>query len=1217
MTTGEREDAPDELGAIDRAIEALELQRAVLGDDVVETTLQTLRQRRSAAAARQTGEQRKLVTVLFADLVDFTVLSRELDAEDTRTVVGRYFAAWQKAIDEAGGVVEKFIGDAVMAVFGLYRAQEDDARRAVRCALAMRTALAELADDVQATYGVRLRMRVGVDTGDVVVSALGERAGHEFVAVGPTVNRASRIQSAAPPDGVLISADTHRQVRGWFTFEPLPGLQLKGIDRPTDTYLVLSERPHGFRLDRAGGVEGVESRTVGRDVELHRLQERFADVVDDGRWKVMTIVGDAGVGKSRLLLEFDQWLGEQPDSLWWFRGRAFPSGQHSPGALLRDLMATRLGVQESDPVEVVRHKLAEGMAVAFGEGDQARQAARVLGAWLGFAPDDGTGPGPVPRDPQALRGQATDWLARYFARLSERAPVVVLLEDLHWADDGSLRWIDAADDVLTEARVFVVATARPVMLEERPHWGEGLAHHMRLTLQPLSRRESRALLAELLQRVDDVPPALVDVVVQTAEGNPFYIEELVTWLVDEGVVVPGPERWTVVTDRVEQLSVPSTLRGVLQARIDALTTTERRVLQRASVVGRVFWDDAVNHLRTRTDAAEPESDITLERLRRKEIVFERELSAFEATREFLFKHALLRDVAYDGVLRAQRAAYHGLAARWLADISERSHRAGEFAALIAEHHDRAGDADAAHWYLRAGRQALAVHALEEATRLLSRGIDVLEAATATTEDADRDAQALRFDLLLERQTAYDRRGERELQQQDLARLASALPQGDPARSVRLDLARSRWDFAASDYDEAERWAASATATAERAGMVEETGEAQLWRGKALTWHGLMDDARQVLARALDVSRVAGRGDLEGETLRYLSMVENNESQYEAALTLAQQALEVHERDNDTEGQSVVLAQFATVLFNMGRYDEARAYLEQTLPIFRMSGHRYREAVALGNMASICLGQCQLTDARRWGHESLAVVESLHDKESMAVSLDVLGQVALAVGDWDTAQSHLLQAVEVGRDLEGFPVLTDAYARLAYLALDTGRLDEALRYGQLGTQSAAESTGELQPAHAHLAYAYVLTAAGRDDESDAWFARAAEVFTSLELPALTDEATAGRARLALRAGRADAALEMVEELLPGLVQERLLVCARPAAMLLACCDVLDAAGDPRAPRVRSSAQAHLQAMADQITDELMRQGFLGTPLNRALMEPATIDLRTEGQPAQRG
>ncbi len=427
-------------------------------------------------------------------------------------------------------------------------------------------------------------MRVGIDTGEVVVSTLGERQDDSYVAVGPTVNRAARVQAAAPVDRVLVSVDTQRVLRGAFGVEAQEPLTLKGIDQPVDAFVVTGERQSTFRLDRSAGVEGVETRTVGRELQLRFLQDRVDDVTDEGRWRVVTVVGDAGVGKSRLLLDLDTWLAEREEAVFWFRGRASPATQESPHALLRDLVAARLDLHAGDPPDVVRRAFVEAFTTALGPLEGPRLAVDAA-AFLGYdvqQPDDA-----VPTHPQALRDRGSHALARLLHALSRVAPVVVLLEDLHWADEGSLRWLDAAAPELADATVLVVATARPTLLERRERWGEGLAHHERLDLAPLSRRESRELVGQLLARVEDLPRTLTDLVVDHAEGNPFYLEELVTWLVDAGVVVRGDPAWTVAHDRVGTVAVPPTLKGVLQSRLDALTPAERDQLQRASVLGRV------------------------------------------------------------------------------------------------------------------------------------------------------------------------------------------------------------------------------------------------------------------------------------------------------------------------------------------------------------------------------------------------------------------------------------------------------------------------------------------------------------------------------------------------------------------------------------------------------------------------------------------------------
>ncbi|KQX66577.1 adenylate/guanylate cyclase domain-containing protein [Angustibacter sp. Root456] len=1191
MTGGAAFDGPartaaDECAELDRAIAALEAQRDVLGDDVVDTALRPLRDRRQRAERQVNGEQRKLVSVLFADLVDFTTLSRGLDAEDTRAVVAAYFDAWQKVITTHGGVVEKFIGDAVMAVFGLHHAHEDDAQRAIRAALAMRDGLPALNATLVERYGVTLAMRVGVDSGEVVVSTLDERVGTDFVVVGDTVNRASRLQAAAPLNGVLVSADAHRPVRGWFAVEPLTGLHLKGIDEPVDAFVVRSERPRGFHLDRARGVEGVETRTVGRDVELRQLQELLWDTVEDRRFTVVTVVGDAGVGKSRLLLDFDRWLGERSEDVWWFRGRATASDQNRAGALLRDMMATRFGVQESDPPPVVRAKAEAGVRQAFPDEPAATQHARTVAAWLGFELDD-VGPS-LPREPQALRDQATTLLGRYFAQLSESAPVVILVEDLHWADDGSLRWLDAAADVLRERPVLVVATARRTLLEQRPLWGEGLEHHRRLGLQPLSRRESRALLRELLQHVQELPSSVVDLVADAAEGNPFYIEELVTWLVDAGVIERGSPHWRVREDRIGAVAVPSTLRGVLQARLDALTMAERVVLQRASVVGRVFWDDAVDHL---DDGTAAPTSAALDQLHRRELVFQREQSAFDTAREFLFKHALLRDVAYEGVLRTRRSAYHAQAARWLVEVTERTGRVDEYAALIAEHLDRAGDPAAARWYLRAAYHARSIHALTEAVRLLTRGIDL---------SADAEAP-LRFDLLAAREQVLDRMGERARQLADLDSMAEiARRLDDPGRHVVLLASRSQAAFENSEYDRASQSAREAAEVAARAGLVREEAEALLWWGKSLTWHGHNVEARRVLDQALRRARDAVDQGLEAETLRYLSMLSGNQGEYGTALELLHQAQEVLRESGDTEARSVVLAQTATALFQLGRYAEAQAVLEQALPVFRLSGHRYRVGIALGNLASTGLMLRRVAEARRWCDEAIEISTALDDRESLATNLDVLAQLDVVLGRWNAAAERLRAALTVADAVPATALQTDCLAWLGVVELARGSVEEALAFTQRAAATAQEGELVLEAGTADLALGRVATAAGRFDLAQKALTRAVRRFRGLGLAAAAREGEAGLAAVDVASGHGADALRRVEALLPHLDLDGLTGSYRPELVLETCWTVLQHEHDPRAAEVAEASRAYLEAVARQIGDEQLAAEYLSEATRARLL-----------------
>lgn len=1178
----------DDLESVEQAIATLEAQRDVLGSAVVDTALAPLREQRAALLARRTAEQRKLVTVLFADVVDFTVLSQTLDPEDTRTLINAYFRRWHEHIATHGGVVEKFIGDAVMAVFGLHQSHEDDPHRAIRAALAMREALEELNSEFAQGHP-RLDMRVGIDTGEVVVSALDDRPGQDFVVVGETVNRAARIQSAAPPGGILISRDTHRHVRGRFSFTEVEPLQLKGITEPVRAYLVGTERPASFRLDENRGVEGVQTRTIGREVSLRRLQNQFWDVADERRWRVVTVVGDPGVGKSRLLLEFDRWLAEIDHKLYWFRGRAAPIAQNVANGLLRDVVAARLDIRERDDPATVLRKLEEGLGAVLGTGETARHKAHLVGFWLGFDLSDSTYVTGLRHDPQGLRQRASVHLAEYFARLADDLPVVILLEDLHWADEGSLAWIDDADDVLRDSRVLVVATARPAFIETHRHWGEGLEHHVRLPLEPLSRRESGQLLTEILQRVDNLPTTLRDLLLSTAEGNPFHLEELVKWLVESDVIVTGVGAWHVREERLGGVHVPPTLRGVLQARIDALTPPEQLVLQRASVIGRVFWDDAVASLATEPSPSSATAE-ALDRLRSREVVYQRPESAFDGTHEFLFKHAVLRDVTYDSVLRAQRQAYHGLAARWLEQMTERNQRIDEYAALIAEHHDSSGEVAAAgHWYLRAAQQASSVHALAEATRLLDRATTIVPC----------DEPALHFDVILAREGVFDRTGDRDAQRRDLDLLETLAPQLDDRRRVQLLLRWASWRFHHSEYEEQEVPAQAAVELARAAGMADLEADALLWWGRGLTWKGAHAQAKDVLEQALAKARETQQPRLIGESLRYLGIVANNESQFPLAIAYLEEARAAHLANNDLEGESTVLVQLGSVLFNQGRHREARTWLEESLPIFVASGHKYRQAVVKSNLGAILLQEGELGQARRLISEGLELCQELGDREGVGVALGMLGDTYRRAGDHVGAQDCLRRSIDVALDI-GFDFqASDAYLSLALDLLEAGDVDAAPDLLDHSLERARLASSPLAEARAQVGRAYAFLATGHLDSADAAATAAREGAEVLELHGLLVETAVLQARIAQRRGDIGEALRRLEAS-PAIDVDALEGALRPGDMVLARWEILGSAGDPRAATALQAGLEFIEEFAARIDEPDLRDGFLtGIPAHASL------------------
>ncbi|HEX9440136.1 MAG TPA: AAA family ATPase, partial [Roseiflexaceae bacterium] len=499
----------------------------------------------------------------------------------------------------------------------------------------------------------------------------------------------------------------------------------KGKSEPIQTYIVQEAKPRAFRLETRG-VEGVETRTIGREAELRQLQMALS-AARDGEAQLVSLVADAGVGKSRLLYEFNNWLELLPYRTLVFKGRATQDMINLPYALIRTMFAFRFEIQESDPPAVVREKLERGMLEVMGA--DAVEKVHFVGHLIGFDFANSPHLQGILADARQIRDRAFHYVAQFFAAVARRHPTLLLLEDIHWADNGSL---DLVEHILREqpdAHLVVVGLTRPTLFERRPDWGEAPIPHTRLDLHPLSEQNSRQLIAEILHKAPVIPPELENLIISRVEGNPFYIEELIKMLIEDGVIVTGEELWRVELGRLATARVPATLTGVLQARLDGLPPPEREVLQHASVVGRVFWNNIVARLHNPdVVATEPPVMINerLGALNGKELIFERPTSAFIETHEYIFKHAILRDVTYESVLKRLRRAYHAQVAECLVEMS--GERVGEYAGRIGEHYERAGmAAQAAAWYGWAGKQAQDTYAPEAAITYYQKALTLWDA----------------------------------------------------------------------------------------------------------------------------------------------------------------------------------------------------------------------------------------------------------------------------------------------------------------------------------------------------------------------------------------------------------------------------------------------------------------------------------------------------------
>jgi class 3 adenylate cyclase/tetratricopeptide (TPR) repeat protein len=641
--------------------------------------------------AEPAREERKVVTILFADVTGSTALGEQLDPERLRVLLNTYFSAMSAMIEAWGGSVEKFIGDAVMAVFGVPLIREDDPHRALRAALDMLDRLEELNSDFRQQHGITLAIRIGVNTGEVI-APIGAPPVQRIVA-GDAVNVAARLEQAAEPGRVMVGERTYLAVRDAFLFGDVLQLELKG-----KSGMVAARPLLGLVAEAGRDIPGLRAPMIGRDRELSALVSVLEQAVETGRPRLVVIYGPAGIGKSRLILEFLRLVsGQYPDTPI-LRGRCLPAGRGITYWALGEILRAGCGISLDDPVDVAREKLTatarELLAPVGLSEDETRHTIFALASTAGIPLPDN----PLDRrEPREVADEFARAWPRFAAAFTSKGPAVFAVEDLHWAEEQLLNMLERMV-ARTDGPLLILATARPEFAEAHPGFAAGREEASSIPLHPLTRDQGERLLAGLLSAAE-LPPDLRDGIVSTAEGNPLFVEEIVRRLVDEEALVRVDDHWEATKGATASI-IPDTIHGVLAARIDALPEEEKRVLQEAAVLGRVFWEEPVARALGNGGASD-----ALLGLERRGLVFARPTSSIAGQVEFMFKHALVRDVAYASLTKSRRARAHAEHAAWIEELA--GERLDEFAELVAHHYASAvagEDADLA-WAQEAEREA--------------------------------------------------------------------------------------------------------------------------------------------------------------------------------------------------------------------------------------------------------------------------------------------------------------------------------------------------------------------------------------------------------------------------------------------------------------------------------------------------------------------------------
>jgi class 3 adenylate cyclase/tetratricopeptide (TPR) repeat protein len=872
------------------------------------------------------GEARKTVTVLFADVKDSTPLGERLDPEAARGVMNRFFADVRGVIERHGGTVEKFIGDAVMAVFGTPTVHEDDPLRAVRAAAEMRTELAALNRELEERWGIHLSIRTGINTGKVVA---GDPATKQTFVTGDAVNVGSRLEHAAGPGEILIGDTTYRLVRDAVLVEPVEPLDVKGKTESITAWRVL-----GVVSGAPAVARRLDSPLVGRERELTMLRHAVERAAADGTCQLVTILGPAGVGKSRLTAEL---LGELDGEATVLVGRCLPYGE---------------GITFWPVVEIVKLAASLGPALSAGESrarleaimaDDPEAAVVVdrLGSLLGYWP----GPNGTEEIFWAVR--------RLLQALARQRPVVVLFDDVHWGEQTFLDLIDHIADWARDASILLICLARAELLEERPAWAGGKLNSTSLLLEPLPDEDCGTLIENLLD--SSVAAEVKERIAHVAEGNPLFVEELVAMLIDDGML-RLEDSWVATAD-LSSLAVPPTIQALLDARLDRLQGDERAVIERAAVAGRIFSRSALRVLSPPDE--HPALDDRLGELVRKQLIrpYQTELGRENTYR---FRHSLIREAAYRQMPKAARADLHERFARWLETAA--GPRTAEQEEILGYHLEQAfryrqelgGPTDAGDALARRGAACLA----SAGRRAISRG-DMAAAVGLLTRAqlllADEDAAWLEF--APELGSALIETGELERADAILSRaIEQAAEVGDERVQWLAQLERSFLRLHTGPVDSTDELRDNA----ERALTVfqridDDAGMAKAWKFVALLeWMRCqLAEMEVVLERSLEHARRAGDA-------RELSIIRNALARaalfgprpVEDALRVCARIRE--EAPTDRALDAILCTIEGSLTARLGRFDEARALTRRSEAILRDLGlslhlaglHQYSAGIEL-------------------------------------------------------------------------------------------------------------------------------------------------------------------------------------------------------------------------------------------------------------------------------
>ncbi|MBI2947010.1 MAG: AAA family ATPase, partial [Verrucomicrobia bacterium] len=943
--------------------------------------------------------ERKLVTVLFSDVSGFTSMAEKLDPEETHLVMERYFDLLLEQVHRYEGTINQFLGDGIMALFGAPIAHEDHAQRAVLAALHIQSAVQAYQRELSQSKGINFRVRTGLNTGLVVVGAISENLRMEYTAVGDTVNVASRMLNLAQPGQVVIAEDTHKLTGGYFVMRPLGEQIVKGKSHPIKAYAV--ERAREFRTRIDVELERGFSPFVGRERELALLQERFA-AARSGRGQVVFEIGEPGVGKSRLLFEFRRSL--EGENFSWLTGRCISFGAQIPYLPVIDIVKRFMRIEEGDDEAAVITKCERAVA---GLGQELRPAIPYLRNLLSADPGDD---GVAKLDAQMRRLKTFEALRGLIWKLAEGAPLVLVVEDLHWMDKASEELLLYLADSCAATRVLFILTHRPGY----PNPFGDRTYATRQMLNRLSDQESIRL-AEGMLATSDFPSELRGLITRKAEGNPFFVEEVIKSLLETGALRRQNGRY-VAAKSLDEIHVPDTIQDVIMGRIDRLEESPKKALQLASVIGREFTVSLLDRI---SDLREQLGKL-LQDLKVLELIYERSLFPELA---YMFKHALTQDVTYNSLLLQRRKDLHRLVAGAIEELY--AERLAEYYEMLAHHYER-GEVweKALHYRMKAGQKAQQGYANQEALAHFNRALAV----------GDRLHQAVEPSILM---AIYAGKGLALFLMSECLASAEAY-QGMLAIAERAQ-DRAKQAEALHQAGNSFHWGhelEKALECGERAkALAAETGNKEMLAVSI----ALISNVRAVLGETvtniarkeevLKLARETQNTALEAWQLVWLGINHNWQANYELALDLENQALALSKAHHFSGNLLAAPWVLGMTHCSKGDFDQAFSSLREALEWSGRFGDKLYKCRAFNTLGWVYAELYNLDQASQHNEEALADALKVGDPEIIRNAEINLGDCLLLQGEWIRAHSIL---EKVYRDSQHRGKLGDEWMKWRYL-----------------------------------------------------------------------------------------------------------------------------------------------------------------------------------------